>query len=42
MRRTEYDETLTIEYEYRWFADELPAPESGFAQSLNAIRQLWR
>ncbi|MHC6592877.1 sugar phosphate isomerase/epimerase family protein [Arthrobacter sp. C152] len=33
-----YDDLLSIEYEYRWHPQDLPAPEDGFRESANALR----
>lgn len=35
-----YDDVLTLEYEYRWHPQDLPAPEIGFAQSAKTVREL--
>jgi L-ribulose-5-phosphate 3-epimerase len=35
-----YDDVLTLEYEYRWHPQDLPAPEVGFARSVAALRAL--
>ena len=35
-----YDDVLTLEYEYRWHPQDLPAPEVGFARSAAALRAL--
>jgi hypothetical protein len=35
-----YDDVLTLEYEYRWHPQDLPAPEVGFARSATALRAL--
>ena len=33
-----YDDLLSIEYEYRWHPQDLPAPEDGFRESAAALR----
>ena len=33
-----YDDLLSIEYEYRWHPQDLPAPEDGFRESVTALR----
>lgn len=38
--RRGYDDVLTLEYEYRWHPQDLPAPETGFRQSAEAVRAL--
>lgn len=35
-----YDDALTVEYEYRWHPQDLPAPEIGFAQAATTLRSL--
>jgi len=35
-----YDDVLTLEYEYRWHPQDLPAPEVGFAASARAVRNI--
>ena len=35
-----YNDVLTLEYEYRWHPQDLPEPESGFARSATAVREL--
>ena len=35
-----YDDVLTLEYEYRWHPQDLPAPATGFARSATALRAL--
>src|SRR6478752_700312 len=35
-----YDDTLTLEYEYRWHPQDLPEPAIGFARSAAALRAL--
>ena len=35
-----YDDVLTLEYEYRWHPQDLPAPAEGFARSGAALRAL--
>jgi sugar phosphate isomerase/epimerase len=35
-----YDDVLTLEYEYRWHPQDLPAPAEGFARSAAALRTL--
>ncbi len=38
--RRGYDDVLTLEYEYRWHPQDLPAPEIGFGQAASALRVL--
>lgn len=38
--RRGYDDVLTLEYEYRWHPQDLPAPEIGFAQGATALREI--
>jgi sugar phosphate isomerase/epimerase len=38
--RRGYDDVLTLEYEYRWHPQDLPAPDIGFGQSATALREL--
>lgn len=40
--RRGYDDVLTLEYEYRWHPQDLPEPDTGFAQSAAALRELLR
>lgn len=35
-----YDDLLSIEYEYRWHPQDLPAPEDGFRESATALRTM--
>lgn len=35
-----YDDVLSLEYEYRWHSQDLPAPAEGFARSARTLRSL--
>ncbi|SEQ82284.1 sugar phosphate isomerase/epimerase family protein [Arthrobacter sp. OV608] len=35
-----YDDVLSIELEYRWHPQDLPAPEDGFRESANVLRSM--
>ncbi|MGV2985742.1 sugar phosphate isomerase/epimerase family protein [Microbacterium sp. AGC85] len=38
--RRDYDDVLTLEYEYRWHPQDLPEPATGFKDSAAAIRAI--
>lgn len=40
LRAAGYDETLTLEYEYRWHPQDLPEPREGFRRSAEHLRRL--
>ncbi|AMB40290.1 MULTISPECIES: sugar phosphate isomerase/epimerase [Paenarthrobacter] len=35
-----YDDVLSIELEYRWHPQDLPAPEDGFSESVSVLRSM--
>lgn len=40
LRSEGYDGYLSLEYEYRWHPQDLPAPQEGIARSVRALRRL--
>ena len=38
--RRDYDDVLTLEYEYRWHPQDLPEPAVGFSESARAVRSI--
>ncbi|GAA2719323.1 sugar phosphate isomerase/epimerase family protein [Cellulomonas aerilata] len=40
LTRRGYDDVLTLEYEYRWHPQDLPAPAQGFAQGARVVRDI--
>ena len=40
LRRTGYDGSYTLEYEYRWNPEDLPPPSEGFPESARRLRAL--